>query len=148
MLTKCTVVLVTIAMALPLRADLSAAMAEKNLEKRAAKALDNAYLVLGTAQESYFKKSDLGATQAALQELNESVALAYKSLIDTGKNPSKHSKQFKKAEIRTRELVRQLTDFRDRMSALDRDQIEQVRAAVQKIHDQLLAGIMGLKQKQ
>jgi uncharacterized protein YfiM (DUF2279 family) len=145
---KYAVVLVTIAMALPLHADLSAAMAEKNLEKRAAKALDNASAVLAAAQEAYFKKGDLSATNSALQELDESVALAYKSLIDTGKNPSKKSKHFKKAEIRTRELVRKLTDFRDRMSAMDRDRIQQVQAAVLKIHDDLLAGIMGSKHRQ
>jgi hypothetical protein len=146
--TKYAVVLVTIAMALPLRADLSAAMAEKNLEKRAALALDNASAVFDAAQDAYFKKGDLSATNAALEELNESVALAYKSLIDTGKNPSKKSKHFKKAEIRTRELVRKLTDFSEQMSALDRDRIQQVRAAVLKIHDDLLAGIMGGKHRQ
>lgn len=134
-------------MALPLRADLSAAKAENNLEKRAERALDNADLVFQTAQDAYFTKNDLGATHAALAELNESVELAYQSLLDTGKNPSKKPKQFKKAEIRTRELARKLTDFRERMSALDRDQIDQVRAAVQKIHDDLLAGIMS-KQKE
>jgi hypothetical protein len=33
------------------------------------------------------------------------------------------------------------------MSALDRDHIDNVRAAIQKIHDDLLAGIMGGKKK-
>ncbi len=125
------------------RADLTAAKNEPNLEKRAALALDNARDALKAAQTAYMEKGDLKATSAALQEISDSVQLAYDSLVATGKNPRKKPKYFKHAEIRTRELMRQLDDFRAQMSALDRDEIEQTRRSIQKIHDALLEGIMG-----
>ncbi len=131
------------------RADLAAARAEPNLEKRAAKALDNAQQSFRAAQDAYIQKSDLKQTEAALQELSESVQLAYDSLMATGKNPSKKPKHFKRAEIKTRELMRRLDDFRAQMSALDREAIEKTRDAIQKVHDDLLEGIMsgGKKKK-
>ncbi len=129
------------------RADLSAAKAETNLEKRAHLALLNADAALKAAQDAYLSKGDLPQTQRDLEEVSESVDLAYASLRETGKNPSKRPKHFKTAEIKTRELLRRLDDFREEMSALDRDQIEKVRANVQKVHDALLAGIMGEKKR-
>lgn len=125
------------------RADLSAAKSENNLEKRSALALDNARDALKAAHTAYMEHGDLKATSVALREIVESVQLSYDSLMATGKDPSRKPKHFKRAEIRTRELMRRLDDFRAQMSALDRAEIEQTRDAVQKIHDALLEGIMG-----
>ncbi len=133
------------AFALPLRADLAAAKAERKPEKRASKALDNARDAFEHAQDAYLQKGDLKQATAYLDEVMESVQLAYDSLVSTGKNPSKSPKHFKNAEIKTRELLRRMSDFRDQMSALDRDGIDKIRASVQKIHDDLLSGIMGEK---
>jgi septal ring-binding cell division protein DamX len=119
-------------------ADLSAIKAEPNLEKRASRALDNAAVAQKAAEEAYSKKEDAEQANAALDEV---------SLRETGKSPVKSPRHFKEAEIRTRELLRRLTDLRETMSALDRDQIDKVLAAIQKIHDELLAGIMGGKKK-
>ncbi len=133
------------ALALPLWADLASVKAERKPEKRAEKALDNAQEAFKHARNAYMQKGDMNQTAASLDELMQSVQLAYDSLMETGKNPSKSPKHFKKAEIRTRELLRRLADFRDQMSALDRDGIDKIRASIQKIHDELLAGIMGKK---
>lgn len=138
--------LIPLLLALPLgAADLDAVKAEPNLEKRARKALDNADAAFKAAQEAYLQKGDLKLTTAGLDEVAQSVELADQSLKQTGKNPRRSPKHFKYAEIRTRELLRRLTDFREQMSALDRDDIDKVRAAVQKVHDDLLVGIMGKK---
>ncbi len=134
-----------LAAVLPAWADLSTAKSEPNLEKRARRALENAESSLKSAESAYLEKGDLKQTDAALQELSESVQLAYDSLVKTGKNPSRSPKHFKQAEIKTRELLRRLTDFRDQMSALDRDRTDNVIATIQKVHDDLLAGIMGEK---
>ncbi len=133
------------ALALPLHADLASAKAESKPDKRAAKALDNAQSAFKHAQDVYVEKGDVKQTYAYLDEVMESVQLAYDSLVATGKNPSKSPKNFKKAEITTRELLRKLTDFREQMSALDRDGIDKIRSTIQKIHDDLLSGIMGEK---
>jgi hypothetical protein len=130
----------------PLRADLAAVRAEPNLERRAGKALDNADRALKTAQETY-RNGYAQQSEAAFEELRESVVLANDSLKQTGKNPSRSPKHFKRAEIRTRELLRRLNDFRPQMSLEDRGPLEKAEATIQKIHEELLAGIMGGKKK-
>lgn len=145
MLRAAAVILVCVTAAVPLWADLETVKAEPNIEKRSRKALENAQEALKRAQDAYNAKSDLAATNAALEELERSVQLCYDSLIETGKTPSRSPKHFKRAEIGTRELLRRLTDFREQMSAMDRDEADKVRAAVQKVHDSLLVGIMGGK---
>lgn len=127
------------------RADLAAIKAEGKPERRAELALGNAAQALKSAEDAYKVKGDLSRTNTALQEVGDSVELAYSSLKATGKNPSKSPKHFKRAEIQTRELLRRLTDFREQMSFEDRDVLDKVRAAVQKVHEDLLEGIMGGK---
>ena len=130
----------------PLRADLAAVQAEPNLERRAGKALDNADRALKTAQEAY-RNGYAQQSEAAFEELRESVVVANDSLKQTGKNPSRSPKHFKRAEIRTRALLRRLNDFRPQMSLEDREPLEKAEATIQKIHEELLAGIMGGKKK-
>lgn len=132
--------------AAPALADLSAARAEPNLERRSRKALDNADEALRLAKEAY-SRGDIQRTNAALEELRDSVLLAHESLRQTGKNPSRSPKHFKYAEIKTRGFVRQLEDFRLTMSWEDRDALDQVRTAIEKVHQELLLGIMGGKKK-
>ncbi len=134
-----------IALAVPAWADLAAAKAQPNPEKRAEMALDNASSALKSAENAYKVKGDLGATNDSLREVADSVELAYDSLKETRKNPSKSPKHFKRAEIRTRELMRRLGDFREQMSFDDRETLDKVRASVQKVHESLLEGIMGGK---
>ncbi len=131
--------------AAPLRADLNAIRQEPKPEKRAELALVNASAALTAAEDAYKVKGDLGATDAALKEVGASVDLAFESLQATHKNPSKSPKHFKRAEIKTRELLRRLTDFRDQMGFDERDVLDKVRASVQKVHENLLEGIMGGK---
>ena len=129
-----------------LRADLKRAMAEPNLEKRSGLALENAAAALKAAREAYDKNdSDLTAKDAA--EIQESVDLAYDSLVQSGKNP-RNSSWCKKAEISTRDLSRRLESFQEQMSYSDRPMLDKVKADVQKVHDDLLMGVMeGRKKK-
>ena len=129
-----------------LRADLKRAMAEPNLEKRSGLALDNAAAALKAAREAYDKNdSDLTAKDAA--EIQESVDLAYDSLVQSGKNP-RNSSWCKKAEISTRDLSRKLESFQEQMSYSDRPMLDAIKADVQKVHDELLMGVMeGRKKK-
>lgn len=138
-------VLACLIAAAPAWADLEAVKSEPNLEKRAHKALENARNALKAAQRAYLEKNDVAAANASLAEIERSVELCFESLIETGKTPSRSPKHFKRAEIGTRGLLRRLRDFRERMSVMDREEIDRVRATVQKIHDSLLAGIMGGK---
>lgn len=143
---RLTALLIPLLAAAPALADLTAARAEPNLEKRSRKALENAEKVLNAARQAY-QNGDLGKTDAALEELGESVALASESLKQTGKNPARSPKHFKHAEIKTRALLRRLDNFRDHMGVDERETLDRVRAVIDKINQELLQGIMGGKKK-
>jgi hypothetical protein len=128
--------------AVPPADDLARVESEPHPDKRAHLALDNADAALKEAREAY-DKGDNEGTSSRLEEVQRSVELAHSSLKQTGKNPSRNPKHFKYAELKTRDLLRKLESFRESMSVTDRPPVEHVIAAVQKIHDTLLDGIMG-----
>jgi uncharacterized membrane protein YccC len=139
-------ILALLVMASTAGADLSAVLAERNLEKRSRKALDYAAQALKAARNAY-QQGQLDQTRQHLQELNEAVQLAYRSLQETGKNPVRHPKHFKHAEIQTRELLKHLGHFRDQMAYDDRTVVEPVIQSIERIHEDLLLAIMGKKSK-
>jgi len=130
----------------PASADLGAAKAEPNPEKRSKLALDNAQAALHAARAAY-NQGDNAAAAAALGEMRQSVDLAYDSLEQTGKNPRSHPKYFKQAEISTRDLLRRMETFQQEMSYLDRPLVDGAKARVQKVHDDLLMGLMEGRRK-
>jgi hypothetical protein len=129
-----------------LRASLQEAKAEPNLEKRAKLALDNAEQALTEARAAY-AKGDNAEVETRATEIRESVELAETSLNQTGKNPRKSPRWFKHAEIVTRDLLRRLDSFQQEMSAADRPLLDGVKGEVQQAHDNLLLGVMGVKEK-
>jgi ribonucleotide reductase alpha subunit len=126
--------------------DLSQIQQEPNLEKRSGLALDNAARALTTAREAY-RQGEAGKAEAAVAEVLESVNLAYASLQQTGKNPRRSPKWFKRAEIATRNLMRRLDAFQQEMNYTDRQMIEKLQARVRQVHDELLVGLMEGKRK-
>jgi hypothetical protein len=122
-------------------ADLSEAKAEPNLEKRSKLALDNAEEALKTAREAY-AKGENAQVAALATEIRESVELANTSLEETGKNPRKSPKWFKRAEIQTRDLLKRLNVFQQDMNVADRPMLDAVKATVQQVHEELLLGVM------
>ncbi len=129
-----------------LRADLKPALAESNLGKRSKLALDNAAAALKAAREAY-ATGDNQKVAAAAAEIQQSVDLAYDSLMKTGKNPRKSPRWFKPAEISTRELSKKLDTFQQEMDFADRPLLDKVKARVQQVHDELLLGLMEGKRK-
>jgi hypothetical protein len=137
--------LLTLLLALNVLAlDLAAIKAEPKLEKRSELALQYADSAVDTARDAY-KKGDLGASRAALGEVEAGVELSFDSLMATGQDPRRHSKPFKKAEKSTREILRRLDSLSDLMSAFDRSAVEPAHRTVSDIHDKLIVGIMGKK---
>jgi hypothetical protein len=130
----------------PLRADLKTALAEPNLGKRSKLALDNAAVALKAAREAY-GNGDNQAAAAAAGEIQQSVDLAYDSLMKTGKNPRNSPRWFKSAEIATRDLSKKLDSFQRDMDYTDRPLLDQVKARVQQVHDALLLGLMEGKRR-
>ena len=129
-----------------LRADLKQALAESNLGKRSKLALDNAAVALKAAREAY-ARGDSDKVAAAAAEIEQSVDLAYDSLMKTGKNPRNSPRWFKPAEISTRDLSRKIDTFQRDMDFADRPLLDKVKARVQQVHDELLLGLMEGKRK-
>ena len=129
-----------------LRADLKPALAQPNLGKRSKLALDNAAVALKAAREAY-GKGDNEKVAAAIAEIQQSVNLAYDSLMQTGKNPRNSPRWFKPAEMATRELSKKLDTLQRDMEYADRAMLDQVKTRVQQVHDELLLGLMEGKQK-
>jgi hypothetical protein len=129
-----------------LRADLKPALAQSNLGKRSKLALDNAAAALKTAREAY-AKGDNEKVAAAVDEIQQSVDLAYDSLMKTGKNPRNNPRWFKPAEIATRDLSKKLDSFQRDMDFADRGMLDKVKARVQQVQDELLLGLMEGKRK-
>jgi hypothetical protein len=126
--------------------DLKAALAEHDLGKRSKLALDNAGSALKAAREAY-QQGENAALIAAANELQESVDLAWESLESTGKNPRKSPRWFKQAEIETRNLLKKLETLQHDMSFEDRPLLDKAKARLQKVHDDLLVGLMEGKGK-
>jgi len=134
-------ILLLLAPAIPLHADLTQAQAEPNLEKRSKLALDNAAAALKSARTAY-ADGETNKVQTLLTEVGQSVDLAQSSLQQTGKNPRKSPKYFKRAEIETRALLKKVEAFQDEMNVSDRPMLDALRGKVQQVHDDLLMGIM------
>lgn len=126
--------------------DLAASRAEPNLEKRSQLALANAAAALKSARTAY-DHGEHAPVQASLAEVLESVELAQRSLHETGKDPRKSSKWFKRAEIETRALAKRLQEFQREMDFDDRHMVQKILPAIEQIHDALLLGVMEGKPK-
>ena len=127
-------------------ADLKKALAEPDLEKRSKLSLDNASAAYQAARDAY-RKGDMQQAQAYIDEVEQSVDLAYQSLNDTGKNPRKSPRWFKSAELATRDLSRRIAGFQEEMSYTDRPMLDKLKARVQQVHDDLLLGLMEGRKK-
>jgi hypothetical protein len=83
--------------------------------------------------------------KAAVEELRDSVDLAYQSLVDSGKSARRSPKFFKRAELKTRELMRRLEGLAQAVDAEDRVFVVSVRDRVSQVHDNLIQDIMQKK---
>lgn len=127
-----------------LAADVASIKMEPNLEHRSELALDYAKTLLDQARDAYHA-GDVAKTGAVLDQMRESVDLAYQSLEETGKDARRNPKFFKRAEVKTRELLRRLEGLGQTVSFEDRAMVEKTRDRVAEVHDHLLTGIMSKK---
>jgi hypothetical protein len=132
-------------MLLLLALDLTTIRNEPNLEHRSDLALDYANTALDAAREALNAGED-AKFLASLGEAREAVELSWHSLTDSGKY-ARNSNSFKRAEVRTRGLMRRLDGLRDLAGIDEKTEIEKVHARVAEIHDELIQGIMGKKVK-
>jgi hypothetical protein len=131
-------------MILCLAFDLAAIKLEPNLERRSERALDNAAGAMDTARDAS-SAGESEKVKAAVEELRDSVDLAYQSLVDSGKSARRSPKFFKRAELKTRELMRRLEGLAQAVDAEDRVFVVSVRDRVSQVHDNLIQDIMQKK---
>ena len=124
--------------------DLAAVNAEANLEKRADKALDHAAHLISSLRETY-NSGDMKKLGEVLDEIAVSVELCRKSLEDSGKNPRRSPKYFKKAEMRTHDFERRLERFKNDMGPVDRPIADKTLDHMRIVHEGLLNDMMGKK---
>jgi hypothetical protein len=128
------------------RADLKAALAERDMGKRSKLALDNAGSAIKAARAA-FEKGENAKVESAAAEVRESVDLAYDSLKSTGKDARKSPKWFKHAEIETRDLLKKLDTLQQDLNFQDRAVLNETKTRVQQVHDELLLELMEGKKK-
>jgi len=124
-------------------ADITAVKSEPDLEKRSELALANADRAIDEAKEAYNSGNDK-AQQAALIEVQESVATSYDALEHTNKAP-RRSKYYKNAELKVRALIRRLSSFREEVSFETRQSVDAVLKKLSDVHDQLINDVMSKK---
>jgi hypothetical protein len=124
--------------------DLAAIKLEPNLERRSERALENASAAMDLARE-VAGANDTEKLKPALEDVRDSVDLAYQSLLDAGKSARRNPKFFKRAELKTRELMRRLEGLAQAVDAEDRTLVVSVRDRVSKVHDDLIKDIMQKK---
>lgn len=128
-------------LALTLALDLTGVKSEPNLEKRSERALDYANTALDAARDAY-GRGEFDACQTQLDEVGASVDVAYEALTQTGKDPGRNPRAFKRAEMRTRELLRRIEGLLQTVSYSDREAVQKIHERVSMVHDHLLEGIM------
>lgn len=119
--------------------------AEPKLEKRAELAIEYAGVAMARARKIVVDSGSITELSASLQQIGESCQLAIDSLRQTGKRPNKLAKQYKRAELRTRSLVRELTDLVAVLPIDNREDAVRVLKHIQSLHEELLLGVMGGK---
>lgn len=122
-------------------ADLASVKDEQKLDLRVDKALDHAIKMVDTARQSYNDGASAGMSPA-LKELWEAVDLARTTLKQMGKHPSKNTRNYKRAELKTRDLLRKLDSLRHDVSVDDRQEMNKLLKRLQDVHEELLLGVM------
>jgi hypothetical protein len=123
---------------------LAAIEAIPQLEKRAQKALEHARQIAKRVVSAY-TEGGAARGEPLLDEIRHAVELARKSLYETGKDPARKSQPFKKAEIATRRLLRDLDDIEKDLRFDEREYLTKVRTRIAEINEELLMAIMAKK---
>jgi hypothetical protein len=128
--------------AAPAPASFEQVKAEPNPERRARAAVDFAAIAERKA-EAAFSNGDMKEVALELTTMKESMEMTRDSLVASRKTPGRNPELYKYAELRSRELLTRLEDFKRRMLVEDREVVALPKARVQEIHDSWFEGIMG-----
>ncbi len=126
-------------------ADLEAVKKEPDPEKRSDKALDAAAEILKQARALPTEGGSIDDLQKDMDTMIEAVELSLKSLRDTGKRPNKLTRYYKRGELKTREMQRQMENLIQALAFDNRPPAEKAQARLTVLHDEFLFGVMSGK---
>lgn len=96
-----------------------------------------------TASRKAYEDGKVREFEAALGEVVAGVKLCDETLRAPGRNRVRNATHFKKAELKTREILRRLDQLGRETGVDDRAPVEKAKTAVQAIQDRLLLDITG-----
>lgn len=123
---------------------LEAVKAEPLLDKRAAKAVDAAGQALTEARK-FYEQGEIEKFEASLGQVSQAMELSLATLEAMGKHPSRNTRNYKLVEMKTRDLLRRITTFRQDAGFEDRPKVEKVEKRVTEIHEKVVEGVMSRK---
>ncbi len=122
--------------------DLDAVRKEPDLQKRSELALDAAATALKDARALPTEGGSVADLKKDMDTMVQAVELSLQSLRDTGKRPSKLGKYYKKGELRTRDMLKQLESLVQAIAFDSRPPAEKARDRLVVLHDEFLFGVM------
>jgi hypothetical protein len=138
----CALIFCTLGLA---AADLEAVRKEPDPLKRSEMALDAAAEALKNARALPTEGGSVADLQKDMDTMVQGVELSLQSLRDTGKHPGKLGKYYKKGELRTRDMLRQLENLVQAIAFDSRPPAEKARDRLVVLHDEFLFGVMSGK---
>ena len=127
-------------------AEFAAVKAEPDLERKARRALEFSRAAVDRVLAAY-QGGDPSAGEQILDEILAAVELAHEALMATGKAARRRPKHFKRAEIQTRRLLKQLDALSGNLHFNERSAVEPVSRRVSEINDRLVRAIMSKPKK-
>ena len=128
-----------------LAGELDSIRQEPDLLRRFDRAIDHAHSQAHAARKLVHEEGPREELRKALGESVEAAGLALETLRETGRKPSRMTRQYKKGEMRTRDIEKLFGDLASALNYDARPLAEEAREAVSKIHDEFLQGVMGGK---
>lgn len=118
-----------------------AVKAETNLEKRYWAALDAGQKALDEARAA-MSAGTVAELQAKVGQAGDCVEYAMESLEAMGKHPSQNGKNYKRAELRTRDLLRRIDTLAKDVAIDEREAVQAAQKRIGAVHDKLITGVM------
>ena len=122
--------------------DLDTIRKQPDLQKRYTAALNFAASRIDAARKS-IEAGEREAFVAELKQFLAAVEFTDETLRATGKDPSRDSRHFKKAELRMNEFRRRLRSLESEVGVDERSPVSDTLRRLTELHDQLLQDIMG-----
>ena len=128
----------------PVPTSLEAVLQEPDLEKRSRAAIEFALSRVDGVLKLYVDGKPDGG-RAELDQMVTAAQVSRDALAQTGKNPRKKAKPFKRAEIGTRRLITELERLRKDLTFEERPDVDPIIERLEAINQELLDAIMQKK---